>query len=118
MDSDLTIIIDQQQQRISKLEMQVESLKKAVKQLADALQEELLSYDHRLSTIDSQTEEIARVQLTHAKVLKKQEERLKRGFAIMADALSALNPPSLSSSIGGSNVNEIHILQQPRIDEF
>jgi len=79
------------EQRIARLESQVEGLRKAVRELADALQEELSAYDARISALDDKSEEIFRVQTSQARVLKKQDERLRKSLGIIADALSGLS---------------------------
>ena len=76
--------------RIARLESQIDVLKKAVRELADALHEELTAVDGRMNATEVQMEECVKVQTTHARAIKRQEERLKRGLTVMADALSAL----------------------------
>ena len=88
------------EQRVQRLESQVEALKKAVRELADALHEELTSVDTRIATLEGHTEEIGRGQASHARAIKKNEERLKRGLSVIADALSALTMSSSTVEVG------------------
>ena len=83
---------DEKEQRIMRLEAQVDSLKKAVRELADALHEELTSVDGRLNAIEQRDEEITRVQSSQGRAIKRQDEKLKRGMAIIAEALNSLAP--------------------------
>jgi len=85
-----TFVDDPSEQRIARLEAQVDALKRAVRELADALHEELTSVDGRLGALDIQHEEMAKVQASQGRAIRRQEERLKRGFTAMSDALSAL----------------------------
>lgn len=77
--------------RISRLEQQVESLKAVVRELADCLQEELCGVDERIARVADAQTELASAQQHQAKLIKRQEDRLRRGLQVMADALSALD---------------------------
>ena len=84
------------ERRISSLENQVDKLKAVVRKLADALQEELLSYENRLVIIEGKTEELSKLFTTQTRAIRKQEDRLKKGLSVVADALNALNSTDYS----------------------
>ena len=88
-----------EQQRIARLENQVEGLRKAVRELADALQEELTSLDARIALVDARAEEAAKAQVSQTRAIKKQEDRLRKGLGVISDALAVLTLSSSSSSI-------------------
>jgi len=94
---------EQVDQRVYRLEAQVEALKKAVRELADALHEELTSVDSRIGALESHGEELERIQSSHTKAIKKNEERLKRGLNVIADALSAL---TMNSSVEAGQLRD------------
>ena len=86
------------EQRIARLENQVEGLRKAVRELADALQEELTTVDGRLAAVDARTEDVYKVQASQSRAIKKQEERLRKGLTVITDALAVLTLPSSSAA--------------------
>lgn len=85
------------EQRIARLEGQVDALRRAVRELADALHEELTAAETRISNIEGNVEELAKSMSSTNKAVKRQEERLKRGLTVIADALSALTITSSPS---------------------
>ena len=80
--------------RIARLETQVESLRDAVRALADVLSEHLAGdgIKDRVAGIEGRVEEMAQLQAAHGRVIRRQEERLKKALVIVAQALSASDP--------------------------
>lgn len=77
-------------ERIAKLEQQVDSLKAVVRELADCLQDELTQFDHKLAVLETTQQDTQKQQSAQGKQIKRQEERLRRGLQVMADALASL----------------------------
>jgi dynactin complex subunit len=84
--------------RITQLENHVESLRTAVKELAHLLSVEVSrnqirekEFAERIILLESKLEQSLKIQNAQTRAIKKQDERMRKGFAITAEALSSSN---------------------------
>lgn len=82
-------------EKIAQLEGQVDRLKHVVHALASALEDHLSLYESQLPAIESRLEDLSKIQASQARAVKRQDDKLRKGLSIVSDALSTLAPTDL-----------------------